>query len=69
MSIYVNTRPELSPGITTLPAKYYTDPAHFAAEMEHIHFDMWLCATSGKADLMVCMATSRAQTVGDASNN
>ena len=44
MSMYVNTRPELSSGITTLPATYYTDPAHFAAELEHIYFDMWLCA-------------------------
>ncbi len=44
MSSYVNTRPELSTGITTLPAKYYTDPGHFAAEMERIYFDMWLCA-------------------------
>ena len=44
MSTYVNTRPEMSVGIKTLPASYYTDPAHFAAEMERIHFDMWLCA-------------------------
>ena len=44
MSIYANTRPELSTEITTLPASYYTDPGHFATEMERIHFDMWLCA-------------------------
>jgi Rieske 2Fe-2S family protein len=44
MSIDVNTRPEMASGITTLPAKYYTDPGHFAAEMERIYCDMWLCA-------------------------
>ena len=41
MSTYA--RPRLPALITTLPARYYTDPAHFAAEMERIHFDMWLC--------------------------
>ena len=37
-------RPPLPPGVTTLPARYYTDPEHFVREMERIHFDMWLCA-------------------------
>src|SRR5687768_10478426 len=44
MSIYANTRPGLSAGMKTLPARFYTDPAHFDAEMERIYFDMWLCA-------------------------
>ncbi len=44
MTQYANTRPELSAGITTLPARYYTDPEHFRLELERIHFDMWLCA-------------------------
>ena len=44
MTQYSNTRPELSAGITTLPARYYTDPEHFRLELERIHFDMWLCA-------------------------
>jgi Rieske 2Fe-2S family protein len=44
-TIYENTRPELTASeATTLPQKYYTDPAHFQREMEAIHFDMWLCA-------------------------
>jgi len=42
MSSYA--RPPLPPGILTLPASFYTDPAHFALEMDRIHYDMWLCA-------------------------
>jgi Rieske 2Fe-2S family protein len=30
-------------GVTTLPARYYTDPAHYQAEMDGIWADMWLC--------------------------
>jgi Rieske 2Fe-2S family protein len=42
---YSNTRPELAVSdATTLPQRYYTDPAWFQREMEGIHFDMWLCA-------------------------
>ena len=41
---YADARPEMSPGVTTLPARFYTDPAYFQLEMERIHFDMWLCA-------------------------
>ncbi len=37
-------RPPMPGGVLTLPARYYTDPAHFALEMERIHFRMWLCA-------------------------
>jgi Rieske 2Fe-2S family protein len=44
-SSYSNTRPELSVSeATTLPQRYYTDPAWFQREMEAIYFDMWLCA-------------------------
>ena len=42
MASYV--RPPMPAGVTTLPARFYTDPQHFAREMERIHFDMWLCA-------------------------
>ncbi len=65
MSIYVNTRPNLQPGITTLPAKYYTDPAHFAAEMERIHFDMWLCA--GRASQISDPGSYFVRRIGNAS--
>src|SRR5262245_21254715 len=41
---YANSRPDMPAGVMTLPARYYTDPAHFRLEMERIHFDMWLCA-------------------------
>jgi glycine betaine catabolism A len=34
----------MSEPLKTLPARYYTDPAHFAREMERIYCDMWLCA-------------------------
>jgi glycine betaine catabolism A len=33
---------------TTLPARYYTDPAHFHREVEHFFFTKWICA--GRAD-------------------
>jgi glycine betaine catabolism A len=33
---------------TTLPARYYTDPAHFRREVEHFFFTKWICA--GRAD-------------------
>jgi phenylpropionate dioxygenase-like ring-hydroxylating dioxygenase large terminal subunit len=45
MSSYSNTRPEVALSeATTLPQRYYTDPAWFQREMEAIHFDMWMCA-------------------------
>jgi Rieske 2Fe-2S family protein len=42
MSTYANTRPEIPVETLTLQASYYTDPAHFAREMDAIHFAMWL---------------------------
>ncbi|TWP48178.1 aromatic ring-hydroxylating dioxygenase subunit alpha [Lentzea tibetensis] len=36
--------------ISTLPGRYYTDPAIFAAEQERIFEEMWFCAVRG-ADL------------------
>jgi Rieske 2Fe-2S family protein len=33
---------------TTLPARYYTDPAHFRREVEHFFFTKWICA--GRAE-------------------
>ena len=65
MSIYANTRPELSAGIRTLPARYYTDPAHFSAEMERIYFDMWLCA--GRAEQVPEAGSYFVRRVGNAS--
>jgi Rieske 2Fe-2S family protein len=43
-----HVRPRLPAGVLTLPARYYTDPGHFAREMERIHFRMWLGA--GRAE-------------------
>ncbi len=37
-------RPRMPGGVFTLPARYYTDPAHFDLEMERIHYRMWLSA-------------------------
>src|SRR5262245_59402899 len=42
------SRPPLAAGATTLPARYYTDPAQFAREMERIHLRMWLYAGRGE---------------------
>ncbi|HSD29117.1 MAG TPA: Rieske 2Fe-2S domain-containing protein, partial [Vicinamibacteria bacterium] len=47
MSIY--PRPPVPAGARTLPATYYTDPAHFEREMETIHCRMWLCAGRAEA--------------------
>jgi Rieske 2Fe-2S family protein len=47
MSTY--ERPPLPAGALTLPARYYTDPAHFEREMETIHCRMWLCAGRAEA--------------------
>jgi Rieske 2Fe-2S family protein len=44
VALYVNDRPRLAEGVSTLPARYYTDPAHFECELEAIHYDMWLAA-------------------------
>jgi glycine betaine catabolism A len=33
---------------TTLPGRFYTDPAHFRREVEHFFFSKWICA--GRAD-------------------
>jgi Rieske 2Fe-2S family protein len=33
---------------TTLPARFYTDPAHFHREVDHFFFGKWICA--GRAD-------------------
>jgi phenylpropionate dioxygenase-like ring-hydroxylating dioxygenase large terminal subunit len=46
MSTYA--RPRMPGGVLTLPARYYTDPGHFALELERIHYRMWLCA--GRAE-------------------
>lgn len=41
---YQNARPTMERGVTTLPARYYTDPELFRRELDAVHFDMWLCA-------------------------
>jgi Rieske 2Fe-2S family protein len=48
-TVYPDTRPEVvASEATTLPQRYYTDPALFQREMEAVHFNMWLC--SGRAN-------------------
>src|SRR6266511_3902288 len=63
MTTYV--RPPMPTGVKTLPARYYTDPAHFALELERIHFDMWLCA--GRADALAAPGRYFLRQVGNAS--
>jgi Rieske 2Fe-2S family protein len=43
-SIQAKPRDLLPPDAYTLPARYYTDPAIFAREMERFFFRMWICA-------------------------
>jgi Rieske 2Fe-2S family protein len=45
---YTDTRPSTDVTARTLPARYYTDPAWHARELERIHHQMWLYA--GRAD-------------------
>jgi len=63
MTTYV--RPPMPTGVKTLPARYYTVPAHFALELERIHFDMWLCA--GRADALAAPGGYFLRQVGNAS--
>jgi Rieske 2Fe-2S family protein len=37
---------------TTLPARYYTDPAYFDQELERFYFGRWICA--GRAEQVEC---------------
>ena len=48
MSSHENPRPILPPDAMSLPARYYTDPAHHQAELERFFFGMWIHA--GRAD-------------------
>jgi Rieske 2Fe-2S family protein len=64
MAVYVNTRPELAEA-TTLPARYYTDPAHFARELEAIHYEMWLAA--GRSEQIAAPGAYFLRQVGNAS--
>lgn len=65
MSSYANTRPRLASGVRTLAAKYYIDAGHFEAEMERIHFDMWLCA--GREEQVPEPGSYFVRRIGDAS--
>lgn len=49
MKSYADDRPAAPAAIRTLPARYYTDPGHFARELERIHLSMWLYAGRASA--------------------
>ena len=63
MSTYA--RPPHPPGVSTLPGRYYTDPAHFARELERIHYEMWLCA--GREEQLASPGRYFVRRVGNAS--
>ena len=65
MSTYANTRPAVDVETTTLPARYYQDPALFQAEMEAIHYDMWLCA--GRTEQVAVPGRYFVRRIGNAS--
>jgi Rieske 2Fe-2S family protein len=48
MSSHANTRPPTDVSTTTLPARFYTDPAWFERELDCVHYRMWLYA--GRAE-------------------
>jgi Rieske 2Fe-2S family protein len=62
--MYTNERPEMAHA-RTLPAEYYTDPAFFRSEMEHVHCDMWLCA--GRTEQVAEVGSYFLRQVGNAS--
>src|SRR5262249_32291123 len=63
---YSNTRAEVTVSeASTLPQRYYTDPAWFRREIEAIHFDMWLCA--GRAGQIANPGDYFVRNVGNAS--
>src|SRR6266540_6284952 len=48
---YLNARSPTDVSASTLPARFYTDPAWLREELEHIHYAMWLYA--GRAERIV----------------
>ena len=50
---------------TTLPARFYTDPDFYRAELERFYFDRWICA--GRADQIPSGGDFFTRTVGDES--
>src|SRR3989442_1666741 len=58
-------RPPMPTGVKTLPARYYTDPAHFALELDRIHLD-W-CLGAGRPDALAAPGGYFLRQVGNAS--
>jgi Rieske 2Fe-2S family protein len=65
MALYLPTRSELAEEAMTLPARYYTDPALFARELDAIHCGMWLAA--GRSEQLPAPGAYFLRQVGDAS--
>jgi len=63
--MYANARPNMAGGVTTLPARHYTDPELFRLELERVHFDMWLCA--GRTEQVASPGRYFVRQVGNAS--
>ena len=61
---YADTRPAAPAGATTLPARYYTDPALFEREKDRIHRAMWNAA-SPAADLAAAGDYRLVEVAGD----
>jgi Rieske 2Fe-2S family protein len=59
-----STRPE-SPFVSTLPGRYYYDPALYALELERIFSTMWVCV--GRADALAEAGSYRVVNVGQES--
>jgi Rieske 2Fe-2S family protein len=49
MTGYSDDRPLVPAAARTLPGRYYTDPGHFARELERVHLAMWLYAGRSEA--------------------
>jgi glycine betaine catabolism A len=63
--VSTKARPPLPAGVYTLPARYYTDPGHFARELDAIHFDLWLC--TGRAEEVAAPGQFVVRRLGSAS--
>lgn len=62
--LYVNSRPTLPGGVTSLPREYYVGRDHFERELRAIHHQMWLA--SGRVEEIPSAGDYVVRQIGDA---
>jgi Rieske 2Fe-2S family protein len=58
----ISFRPETSSYLSTLPGRYYYDPAIYEQELEHIFSEMWVCV--GRAEAFPAAGSYQVVSVG-----